>query len=185
MITEHSTAIVDSIRESSRGGLLLSEQDILASIMPPQIESDGQIREAEAKNRLDEIIRLHEDIHVIFDRRDCGYYYSDLTLTYAYARLLVLKKENVLDLMVAITREHAATYARPVPITVFQHAPFELSQDEIACCTDKMYERQGYEDMDQITTSIGTRFLYSKRYLDVDHAMMLAEWEDVGQSANP
>jgi hypothetical protein len=185
MISEYRNAILDSIRESSRKGLLLSEQDILAGVMMSQAESDGQILESEAMDILHEIIRSHEDIQVISDRTECRYYYSTLAMTQAYARLLILKKEDVLDLMASITREHAATYARPVPITVFQQAPFELSEDEITCCTDKMTELHGYEDMDQITTSIGTRFLYSRRYLDVDHAMMLAEWEDVGQSANP
>jgi hypothetical protein len=185
MIAECFQAILDSIRERSEAGFLLPEKEIFTSVIQKRGESDEQIQEAAIKVILDEIIRSNEDINVISDSSYCRYYYSSLTMTEAYARLLVLKKENDLQLMASIIREHSAEYPRPVPITVFQNSPFELGPDEISGCINTMMGLQDYQDIDQITTSIGNLFLYSKHYLDVDYAVMLAEWEDVGQSENP
>ncbi|MBF0120437.1 MAG: hypothetical protein HQK79_16500 [Desulfobacterales bacterium] len=185
MIKECSKAILDSIRESSKSGLLLPEKEIFSKFTQKLVKSHEQIRDDAIKAMLDEVISSNEDITVLYDSIYCRYYYSALTMTEAYARLLLLKKENSLHLMASIIRENSAKYPRPIPITVFQNFPFELRQDDILLCINKMIELQEYEDIEQVTTSIGNLFFYSKRYLDFDYAMMLAEWEDVGCIENP
>ena len=42
-----------------------------------------------------------------------------------------------------------------------------------------------YRDIVSTTTSTSRVFLYSTLHLEPDHASMLAEWLDVGQSNNP
>jgi hypothetical protein len=42
-----------------------------------------------------------------------------------------------------------------------------------------------YKDIERLSTSAGTVFLYSTLHLDPAHASMLAEWIDVGQFENP
>jgi hypothetical protein len=82
-------------------------------------------------------------------------------------------------------REDSDRYPRPTPLDVFKEPPFDLSQEEILSCLEEMSNREEYQDLSQVSTSIGHVFLYSSRYLDRDYALMLAEWIDVGQFENP
>lgn len=103
----------------------------------------------------------------------------------AYAKALVRRRGDALRLMAETIRENPLKYPRPIPLHLFQDLPFEMTEEEIESCLGKMKNLEGYEDIAQTTTSIGTVFLYSKAHLDPDHAAMLAEWLDVGQFNNP
>jgi hypothetical protein len=81
--------------------------------------------------------------------------------------------------------ENAILYPRPIPVDIFKNSPFELTQEEIQSCLQKMSDQEEYQDIAQTTTSAGTVFLYSNIHLDPGYASMLAEWLDVGQFNNP
>jgi hypothetical protein len=48
-----------------------------------------------------------------------------------------------------------------------------------------MSAQDEYRDIEPTTTSTSRVFLYSTLHLEPEHASMLAEWFDVGQSNNP
>jgi hypothetical protein len=88
-------------------------------------------------------------------------------------------------LIAEIVRENSALYPRPIPMDTFKNSPFELTQEEILACLQKISGQEDYQDIARTTTSAGTVFLYSSRHLDQGYASMLAEWLDVGQFNNP
>jgi hypothetical protein len=106
-------------------------------------------------------------------------------MTGAYARVLMLKGQGPLKMMAEVIREHSRVYPRPVPLALFQCAPFNLENDEIALHLKEMTGKLPFRDIEHLTTSIGNVFAYSTDHLDPGYAAMLAEWVDVGMVENP
>ncbi len=113
------------------------------------------------------------------------FYYSSLYLTEAYARLLVHKRAGPRQLIAATVRYYAGAYRRPLTVEMFTQPPFLFTAEEIRACLDLMAQTEDYEDIAATSASAGGIYLYSTRFLDEDHAAMLAEWLDAGQAANP
>ena len=126
-----------------------------------------------------------KDIREILSRDGSRCYYSALFMTEAYAGMLLKKEEDPLELIADLVRENAAQYPKPTSIDFFRGSPFEMSQEEILACLQHMAAGEEYKDIERLSTSAGTVFLYSTRHLDPAHASMLAEWIDVGQFENP
>jgi len=127
----------------------------------------------------------NKDLKEIRAKDGTSLYYSSMFMSDAYATLLLRKKQGPLSLIADTVREDSDRYPRPTPLDVFKEPPFDLSQEEILSCLEEMFNREGYQDISQVSTSIGHVFLYSSRYLDRDYALMLAELIDVGQFENP
>jgi hypothetical protein len=106
-------------------------------------------------------------------------------MTERYANILIQKGGDCLVLMAEMIRENSKIYPRPIPLDVFAKSPFGFAREEIFSHIRKMAEQEEYQDIQQTTTSIGTVFLFSTLYLDLDYATFLAEWIDVGQVNNP
>ena len=174
------------IREKSRAGLLVSAEDILDDAVAP---SEGKPSEDGQEDSLKDLPELmmeeNKDIREILSRDGSRHYYSALFMTEAYAGMLLKKGEDLLGLIADLVRENAAQYPRPTPIDFFRGSPFEMNQEEIFACLQNMAAGEEYKDIERLSTSAGTVFLYSTRHLDPAHASMLAEWIDVGQFDNP
>ena len=127
----------------------------------------------------------HPDLKMILDDSGGAWYFSEQSMTGAYARVLLLKGQGPLRMMAEVIREHSRDYPRPVPLALFQCAPFNLSDDEIALCLKEMMGKPPYRDIARLITSIGNIFAYSTDHLEPGYAAMLAEWADVGQVENP
>ena len=134
---------------------------------------------------IQEALVSHPDIKMIPDDSGGAWYFSEQSMTGAYARVLLLKGQGPLRMMAEVIREHSRVYPRPVPLALFQCAPFNLSDDEIALCLNEMMGKSPYRDIARLTTSIGNTFAYSTDHLEPGDAAMLAEWADVGQVENP
>lgn len=174
------------IREKSRAGLLVSAEDILAdAIVPPEGKPIEGGQENSLKDLPELIMEENEDIREILSRDGSRHYYSALFMAEAYAGMLLKKEEDLLGLIADLVRENAAQYPKPTCIDFFRGSPFEMSQEEILACLQNMAAGEGYKDIERLSTSAGTVFLYSTRHLDPAHASMLAEWIDVGQFENP
>lgn len=174
--------LTEFIRESSRSGRLLAVADIEA-------EFGGQIlpvpEPVHVLTLIQEALFGNDDIEVILDDSGGAWYFSERFMTGAYARVMLLKGNGPLKMIAEVVREHSRRYPRPVPLVLFQCAPFNLSSDEIRRCLNEMKDISPYRDIAHVTTSIGNLFAYSTDHLDIGYATMLAEWADVGQAENP
>ncbi len=179
-------AIARIIREMSETGLLAQPEEILAELIGQDLlkSQDGDER-SHFETVLKEAVEKNEDIKEISGSDGIPCYYSTLSLSETYVRILIQKKENFLSLMAEIVRENSLIYPRPVPLDIFKESPFDLTQDELLICLKQMAEQRKYQDIAQTITSIGTIFLYSTQHLEPDYASSLAEWLDVGQVNNP
>lgn len=178
--------LAEFIRERSKAGELLALADLKAAFADGQAPgADPTAEPVPAAVLIQEAMSTHPDIRVILDDAGGAHYFSEQSMTGAYARMLLLKGQGPLGMMAEVIREHSRVYPRPVPLALFQAAPFSLSDDELACCLQEVPGNARYRDIARLTTSIGNVFLYSTDHLDTGYAAMLAEWADVGQAQNP
>lgn len=178
--------IMNFIQMRGEAGQLVTAEEIYTEFLRMGIlNSEKGDEPTELEAFLKERVKNNEDLREIPDENGILHYYSSRSMAETYARILIQRKGEPLLLMVEIIRENSRTYPRPVPLGIFEDPPFGLASEEISLCLKKMAEQREYQDIEQTTTSIGTVFLYSKQFLDPDHASMLAEWLDVGQSNNP
>ena len=175
------------IREKSKEGRFVLTEDVLSELLNRGfLESEKEEdRFAETSSILEETLHRNEDLRERKGKDGLPRFYSSPAMSEAYATLLTRKEEDLLLMMAEVIRENSAIYPRPVPLDLFMGPPFDLTQEKILDCLRKMEQQAEYRDIAQTTTSIGTIFLYSTRHLEPDHASMLAEWLDVGQTNNP
>jgi hypothetical protein len=174
------------IRQSSKGGQLTSEGEIFRRLADQQLlTSPAAGRTEEVGTLLKKITKESEDLHELAARDGFRSYYSSNFMTEAYALILFHKQGGPLRLIAETVRENSALYPRPVPLDFFTQPPFELTQQEVLKDLELMEGEEEYRDIVPTTTSTSRVFLYSTLHLEPDHASMLAEWLDVGQSNNP
>jgi hypothetical protein len=174
------------IRAMSRSGRLTSRDHIFQAI-PDHCHTTEA--EAGGPDHMEILIRDamqgHQDICEVVNRRGVSLYYSSLHMTQAYVALLLRKDGNLLDLIADTVRENSALYPRPIPLNTFLLPPFDMTDQEALVCISRTALLPEYQDIKQTITSAGTRYLFSSRHLEPGHAIMLAEWLDVGQFNNP
>ena len=149
------------------------------------MKSEATDEPANFKTIIREAVQENADLREISARNGISYYYSTLNLSETYAGILVSKEEGPLSVIAQVVRENSKIYPRPVPLDIFSGPPFDLTEEEILDYLKRMGEQSEYQDIARTTTSVGTVFLYSSRYLEPDYAFTLAEWLDVGQANNP
>jgi hypothetical protein len=181
-----SQTIARIIRERSETGQLIQFDEIWTELVEQcLVKSDAADEQANFEDMLENTVRANTDLREISAGNGIAYYYSTRSLSKAYARILVGKEEGPISVIAQVVRENSEIYPRPVPLDFFSGSPFNLTQEEILDCLEKMGEQSEYQDIARTTTSVGTVFLYSRRYLEPDYAFTLAEWLDVGQVNNP
>jgi len=174
------------IRDKSRSGQLTLQEEILTELtrqgfLKPEDSDMGSQFEAILKHTIEK----NGDLKEICDSKSIPHYYSSETMAERYANILIQKGGDSLALMAEMVRENSRIYPRPIPLRVFTESPFGFAREEIISQIRRMAEQEEYQDIRQTTTSIGTVFLFSTLYLELDYATFLAEWFDVGQVNNP
>ena len=181
-----SQAIVVMIRKSSEAGQLISDSEILRRLVDQQLlTSPAEKRAEEARAILEKILGESEDLNDLTTQDGSRSFYSSRFMTEAYATILLRKQGDSLRFIAEIVRQNSEVYPRPVPLELFTHPPFDLSPEEVLSNLERMAAQEEYRDIVPTTTSASRMFLYSTRYLESEHASMLAEWLDVGQANNP
>jgi hypothetical protein len=177
-------AMAAIIRNRSDTGQLLDFEQLLAELVGQGfLSAEMGPQRSHYEEVFRQVIEENEDIREISGTNGIPHYYSAGSLSDTYARILIRKEEN--SLIAEIVRENSAVYPRPVSLNVFEDPPFDLTREQILDCLEAMASQEEFQDILQTTTSIGTVFLYSDRYLDSTYASTLAEWLDVGQVSNP
>jgi len=173
--------IAKAIRERSAAYQLISESE-LVSLLKDLPDADKKDKDVSAI--LTRRIQENDDLQIL-SGKDSSYYYSSDFMTAAYAKILIDKLDGPLLLIAETVREHTGTYGRPVPLDIFMQPPFNLEYGLLLDSLEAMKNEDGYADIAATTTSASTIYLYSSSHLERDHAVMLAEWLDVGQAENP
>jgi len=179
-------SVADVVREKSKAGQLVAAEQLLQGLKQGNPETaNGNEDSVSPEALLIDVIAEHEDLKQIQAEDGTFFYYSSMSMSEPYARILLHKQEGAADLIAETVREDSDRYPRPTPLDVFKDPPFDMSQEELFSCLEEMSNRKEFQDISQVWTSIGHVFLYSSRYLERDYALMLAEWIDVGQFDNP
>ncbi len=179
-------AVASAIREKSAAFELISAPELIALLrerkagFPYPEETD----ESETAAILETMIREYDDLQMLTGTGPpC--FYSLHSMTGAYARILLDKREDVLKLIAGTVRRATGIYGRPVALDLFTRPPFDLGLQMVLDCLAKMAAMREFSDITRTSTSISGIYLYSTLHMDPDHAAMLAEWLDVGQAENP
>lgn len=181
-----AVGLAELIRERSKAGELLARAVLETELADRQAPAaDPAAEPVTVAALIQEAMIGCPDIKVIVDDTGGAYYFSEQSMSGAYAQVLLLKRQGPLRMMAEVIREHSRAYPRPVPLSLFQAAPFNLSDGEIALALTEMLGKPPYGDIARLTTSIGNVFLYSTDHLEPSYAALLAEWADVGQVENP
>jgi hypothetical protein len=173
--------LTELIRRHSGEGKLISGEHLESEIAEVESREDDDLSPADALN---EAIQENPDLRVVYDANRHAFYHSVDFLSQTYARILALKATPAL-MMADTIRDNSARYPRPVPLDLFEQAPFHLSPEIIQASLQEMASENQYRDIAATTSSEGTVYLYSSDYLSHDHATQLAEWEDVGYLCDP
>jgi hypothetical protein len=173
--------IAKAIRERSAASQLISEPELVGLI--------SDLPDADKGNKDVSAILLKltpngNDLQKL-SGKESSYYYSSDYMTGVYARILLHKLDGPLQLIAETVREYTCTYRRPVPLAIFMQPPFNLEPGEALNFLDVMKKTEGLDDIAATATSASAVYLYSTLHLETDHAVMLAEWLDVGQADNP
>ena len=173
--------LAELIRRHSSEGKLISGEQL-------QSEIDGmEVREDEGPSLHDDLnqaIRKNQDLRILYDANRQAFYHSVDFLSRTYDRILAFKGTPVL-MMADTIRDNSARYPRPVPLDLFEQAPFDLAPETIQNSLREMANTSQYRDIAATTSSEGRVFLYSSDFLSHDYASQLAEWEDVGHLCDP
>jgi hypothetical protein len=175
-------AIVSVIRQESEAGRIISGAGILHRLAG---QDRCPLQAEEFDGLLKIVLDAREDIHELAAGDGSRHYYSSTFMTGAYAAILLQKQGDPLRLIAEVVRQNSADYTRPVPLALFAHSPFDLTQQEVLNDLERMEALEEFCDIARTETSASSVFLYSTLYLEPGHACMLAEWLDVGQFDNP
>jgi hypothetical protein len=175
-------AIAAMIRQESEAGRLISGAWIFHRLADQdrcflQVEGFGSL--------LKIVLTANEDLHELAAGDGSRHYYSSTFMTGSYVAILLQKQGDPLQLIAQTVRQNSADCSRPVPLALFAHSPFDLTQQEVLNDLERMEALEEFRDIARTTTSASSVFLYSTLYLEPGHASMLAEWLDVGQFDNP
>jgi hypothetical protein len=181
-----SKVAIQVIRNRSGQGQLAGEEEILEELVGlGLLEGGAADLVAPTAKILSAAASECDDLATIPDQDGKSRYYSSQFMTAAYARLLVRREGDPLQLIAEVVRENSLLYPRPFPLGAFERSPFSMTREEAQRCLEQMACLQAYQDIARTTTSAGHAFLFSTLHLDTDYATTLAEWIDVGQHDNP
>lgn len=172
---ERLRALAERIRAASAAGRVTAAGDVLADCGAEQtpITAFGALGDEAS------------DIEVVASGSG-GYLFSTRVMTRRYAEAAARSADGDQRAAIAETvRDDSATYPRPTPLATFLDAPFLLRPADIERAVTGLLGAPSYEDIQLVTASDGTTFLYSTRHLDRSHATSLAEWAAVGRANNP
>ncbi|OGP96056.1 MAG: hypothetical protein A2157_18875 [Deltaproteobacteria bacterium RBG_16_47_11] len=178
-----SLAVTDIIRKRSEEGRFVLHEEIRARLTEMSFLQSGE--QLSPLDVLKQAREEHGDLKEIEGKDGIPRYYSSIYMSEKYVKILMQKGEDPLLMIAEIVRENSKIYPRPIPLSIFEESPFEFSKDDLLDFLKRMTGIEGYQDIAQTTTSIGTVYLYSTHYLEPDYASTLAEWFDVGQANNP
>jgi hypothetical protein len=111
--------------------------------------------------------------------RDSGrvFLFSNLLMTRQYADACAQTQcEDKRHVIAETVRTESLTYPRPTSLATFSEAPFLLSAETVEAAVAGFAGDEAFADIQQVSASDGTVFLFSSTHLTPAHARSLAEW---------
>ncbi|MEW6661419.1 MAG: hypothetical protein ACOY9Y_04440 [Bacillota bacterium] len=176
-----ATKIAERVREDSRLTGKLTSMEVF-------YERPYSLKPEETEDVLRLLIEAeeHKDINILRDT-DAGkvYFYASPYICEAYAKNLLLAERNNPYVLIAETvREESRMYPRPTCSMLFQLPPYELNLDDLPFFLEEIRKREDMQDIKWFKASTDVLYLYSERYMSLEHAKGLAEWVEVEQFEN-
>jgi hypothetical protein len=125
-----------------------------------------------------------DDIALI---RDSGrvYLFSELSMTRPYAEACAQSQcDDKRHVIAETVRAESQAYPRPTSLAAFCEPPFLLSAETVAAAIAAVAGDPNFADIQQVSASDGTPFLFSSKHLTLAHARSLAEWIAVEREQN-
>lgn len=123
---------------------------------------------------LPDILAQHPDLASFEGISGQTLYHAPELLSRTYARILD-RKGSPLTLMAEEIRTNSRDYPRPVPVELFEAAPFDLTPEDIEQALRSMAADPDFQDIAFATTSSGAVHLFSTRHLERGYAAFLAQ----------
>jgi hypothetical protein len=176
--------LAEAIREASRTGRLVGQDELTAALEGHNLFARNQPDVPDLKALLAETLAAHADLAALVSISGRTLYHAPALLSRTYAAILD-RKGSPVALIAEEVRRNSAEYPRPVPLELFEEAPFDLTPQQIETSLETMARSHAFRDITYTTTSTGAIYLFSSRHLDRAHAAFLAERADVGLLMNP
>ncbi|TXT42868.1 MAG: hypothetical protein FD137_2000 [Spirochaetes bacterium] len=171
-ITPKALPLVEAIRAASKGGALVTQRTLEKEF--PDLNVHALITESGVK-----------DLKKMEGSSDV-YYFSDLSMTEAYAVFMYrINEKDPVRLIAETVRDDSRIYPRPTPVATFREPPFSLSARDVEEALGRMTLRPDLEDIKRSSASNGALYLYSSQFLSEAQGDALTEWFEVGVRENP
>lgn len=182
--SERLQTVAEEVRRASREARLLPLSNLAQEFSPEEPGRLSELLEVEAWPA-DLAESRPADLRTV-SAGDRKYLYSETFMTprYAETAALVMAGDN-LRLIAETVRYDSATYPRPTPAAVFTGEPYHLTAEALKAAVSALAGEEQYADIQTVTASDGSVYLFSTAHLGREHAQALAEWEAVGQFDSP
>lgn len=167
---EDTELILDYISDKNLKEDLASYSEMIEN--PPQGLESNQVEEILSN------IEKYEDLNIIhwIDRDDKTYYFNSYLMTGQFASTAVLLKENdVLEIIASRTRRDCKTYPRPLQVSALNNPPYNYSKDQVLQAIDQMENDDKYQDIKTVEASNGGVCIYSDDHMSEKYAKALCE----------
>ncbi len=177
-------AVLQIIREASAEPRLIALEEILEGLRERGLAERLETAPPdEPGTALAAIVADRPEIAALASRSGRTLYHDPALLSRSYARLL--DNQDAPEALVAeAVRSNSRDYPRPVPVELFEKPPFGLAPQDLAAILAAMAAKPEFGDIASVSTSTGTAYLFSSRYLPRAHAAFLAE-QDAMMAMNP
>jgi hypothetical protein len=158
-------ALATDVREASRSARVVALEDVWSGTEEEYLRSIAFHAEAGC-----------DDVALV---RDSGrvYLFSQLLMTRPYAEACAQSQcEDKRHVIAETVRAESLTYPRPTSVATFGEPPFMLSTESVDAAIAAFAGDAAYDDIQAVSASDGTPFLFSTNHLTPAHARSLAEW---------
>jgi hypothetical protein len=122
--------------------------------------------------------RQYQDLRLLATPSGTRYLYSTSFISDTYSHILLLVETgDPYAMMADIARENSQLYPRPTPVAMFALPLFRLPADQVEQIARDTVQKREYGDVHLFTTSSGSLYLYSDRYMNEDWARSIAEMD--------
>jgi hypothetical protein len=149
-----------------------------------QGESSREVTEEYFGKVLDEVLNGDYGVECFTAWDGTVYYHYKPLLSSSYARILSAQ-DNPLEQLRDTVRENSRIYPRPVALELFQNPPFNMTGEQLEELLHRLADDEQSQDIRYTQTSVGSIYLYSRKYLTDEYADFLAEDIDVGGDESP
>jgi hypothetical protein len=169
-------SVREAVRQASQELRLVTRDDILAALQAEGQRAEGEppVPDEELGVLLDTTLAGAPGLAALHSLTGQTLYHDPALLSQTYARILDRRSSHVVLLSEEI-RANSRDYPRPVPVELFEAAPFDLTPEEIELAMQALAASPDHQDITFTTTPAGVVYLFSTLHLERGYADFLAQ----------